>query len=194
MNLVDRVKKLMLQPKSEWQVIDGETHTVQGLYTGYVMILAAIPAVCGFIGMSFIGMNFLGTSYRVPIASGVVSLVLQYALGLAAVYVLALIIDALAPSFGSQKNFMQALKISAFVPTASWIGGVFSLIPMLGVIGLLFALYSLYQLFIALPMLMKTPPDKSVIYFVVVLIVAIVVMAVISVVVGLAMPHPMRGF
>ncbi|HEY2630731.1 MAG TPA: Yip1 family protein [Usitatibacter sp.] len=194
MNLVDRVKKLMLQPKSEWQVIDGETHTVQGLYTGYVMILAAIPAVCGFIGMSLIGMSFMGSSYRIPIASGAVSLVLHYGLSLAAVYVLALIIDALAPSFGSQKNFMQAMKIAAFMPTASWIGGIFSIIPLLGVIGILFGLYSLYQLFISLPMLMKTPEDKSVVYFVVVLIVAIIVGVCISFIAALAAPNPMRGF
>jgi Yip1 domain len=194
MNLVDRVKKLMLQPKSEWQVIDGETHTVQGLYTGYVMILAAIPAVCGFIGMSIIGMSLMGTSFRVPIASGAVSMVLNYGLTLAGVYVLALVIDALAPSFGSQKNFMQAIKIAAFAPTASWIAGVFSIVPLLGVIGLLFALYTLYQLFIALPMLMKTPPDKAVVYFVVVLLVTIVVGVVISAVAALAMPNPMRGF
>jgi hypothetical protein len=191
MNLVDRVKKLMLQPKSEWQVIDGETHTVQGLYTGYVMILAAIPAICGFIGMSVIGGGLFG---RIGIETGVVLLVIQYVAALASVYVLALIIDALAPSFGSTKNFMQALKVAAFVPTASWIGGVFSIIPVLGIIGLLFALYSLYQLFIALPMLMKTPADKAVIYFVVVLIVAIVVYIVIAAVTSMAMPSPVRGF
>jgi Yip1 domain len=194
MNLVDRVKNLMLQPKSEWQVIDGETHTVQGLYTGYVMILAAIPAVCSFIGMSLIGMSFFGTSYRVPIASGAVSMVLHYGLTLAGVYILALIIDALAPNFGSQKNFMQAMKIAAFVPTAAWVGGVFSIIPMLSIIGLLFAIYTLYQLFLALPILMKTPPDKAVIYFVVVLIVMIVVGVVIGAVASLAMPNPMRGY
>ena len=174
MNLVDRVKKLMLQPKAEWQVIDGETHTVQGLYTGYVMILAAIPAVCSFIGLSIIGASFMGVSVRVPMEQGVVHLVLNYVFALAFVYVLALIIDALAPNFGSQKNFMQALKISAFVPTAAWIGGIFGIIPVLGIISLLFSLYSLYQLFIALPLLMKTPADKSVIYFVVVLILSLI--------------------
>ncbi|HLX23254.1 MAG TPA: Yip1 family protein [Usitatibacter sp.] len=190
MNLVDRVKKLMLQPKAEWQVIDGETHTVQGLYTGYVMILAAIPAICGFIGMSMLG----GLMGAVGIEHAVVILVVQYLGALASVYILALVIDALAPNFGSTKNFMQAFKIAAFVPTASWIGGVFSIIPVLGIIGLLFALYSLYQLFIALPMLMKTPADKAVIYFVVVLIVAIVVYVVIGTVAALAMPSPVRGF
>jgi len=194
MNLVDRVKKLMLQPKAEWQVIDAETHTVQGLYTGYVMILAAIPAICSFIGLSLIGASFMGVTVRVPIEAGVVHLVLNYVFTLALVYVLALIIDALAPNFGSQKNFAQAIKIAAFAPTAAWIGGVFGIIPLLGILSLPFSLYSLYHLFIALPLLMKTPADKSVIYFVVVLIVAIVLAVVVGTISALAMPSPMRGF
>ena len=55
MNLVERVKKLLISPTPEWQVIKGETHTVVGLYTQYVMILAAIPAIASFIGWSVVG-------------------------------------------------------------------------------------------------------------------------------------------
>ena len=194
MNIVERVKKLILQPRQEWQVIDGETHTVQGLYTRYVMILAAIPAVCGFIGLSLIGIGIFGATYRMPIAAGVAHLVVGYLLSLGTVYVFALIIDALAPNFGSQKNFNQALKVAAFAPTAAWIAGVFTIIPALSIIGSLLSLYSLFLLFVGLPILMKTPEDKAVPYVVVVIIVAIVIAVVIATVVGLTMPGPVRGF
>jgi hypothetical protein len=194
MNIVERVKNLILQPKQEWQKIDGESHTVQGLYTGYVMILAAIPAVCGFIGLSLIGIGALGATYRMPIASGIAHLVVQYLMSLGMVYVLALIIDALAPNFGSQKNFNQAFKIAAFFPTAAWIAGVFSLIPSLGIIGALLSLYSLYLLFVGLPILMKTPEDKAIPYCAVVIIAAIVLTVVIAAVIGLTMPGAVRGF
>jgi len=194
MNIVERVKKLILQPKQEWQVIDGETQTVQGLYTQYVMILAAIPAVCGFIGLSLIGIGVFGASYRMPIAAGVAHMVVQYLMSLGMVYLMALIIDALAPNFGSQKNFIQALKVAAFFPTAAWLAGVFSIIPSLGIIGTLLALYSLYLLFVGLPILMKTPEDKAIPYVVVVIIAAIVISVVIVVLIGLTMPGPMRGF
>ena len=194
MNLVERVKNLTLQPKQEWQVIDGETHTVQGLYTQYVMILAAIPAVCGFIGLSLIGIGVFGATYRMPIESGVAHMVVQYVMSLGMVYVLALIIDALAPNFGSQKNFSQALKVAAFMPTAAWVAGVFSIIPSLSIIGALLSLYSLYLLFLGLPILMKTPEDKAVPYGVVVIIAAIVIAVVIATVIGLTMPGPVRGF
>ncbi|MGZ5662763.1 MAG: Yip1 family protein [Usitatibacter sp.] len=194
MNLVERAKNVILQPTQEWKVIDAEPQTVQGLYTQYVMILAAIPAVCGFVGLSLIGIGVFGATYRVPIAAGVAHMVVSYLLSLGCVYVLALIIDALAPSFGAQKNFMQALKVAAFSPTAAWLAGVFSIIPSLGIIGALLSLYSLYLLYVGLPTLMKPPADKAIPYLTVVIIATIVIFVVIAAIVGLTMPGPVRGF
>ena len=193
MNLVERAKNIILQPRQEWDAIAGESHTVQGLYTGYVMILAAIPAIAAFIGFSIVGVGGFGLSYRVPIASGVAHLVLSYALSLAMVYALALIIDALAPNFGGEKNFMQAFKVAAFAPTASWLAGIFSILPALSILGLL-GLYSLYLLYLGLPKLMKTPEEKAMGYTAVVIVVAIVLSVIVSVVAGLAIPGRMRGF
>lgn len=193
MNLVDRAKNILLKPKEEWAVISAEPHTVQDLYTGYVMILAAIGPIAAFIGFSLIGMGMMGVSYRVPIAAGIAQMVVSYLLGLGMVYVLALIIDALAPSFGGEKNFMQALKVSAFAPTAAWIAGIFSIIPVLSILGIL-GLYSLYLLYTGLPLLMRTPADKAVPYTVVVIIVAIVLFLIVGVLAGLVLPSRVRGF
>jgi len=193
MNLVDRAKNILLTPKTEWGVIESETHTVQGLYTGYVMILAAIPAIASFIGFSLIGVTtFVGT-YRWPIANGIAHMILQYVLSLGMVYVLALIIDALAPTFGGQKNFMQAFKVAAFAPTASWLAGIFSIIPVLGILGIV-GLYSLYLLYLGLPRLMKTPEDKAIPYTVVLIIAAIVLYAVIFALSALVVGGSLRGF
>ena len=194
MNIIERAKKLILSPKAEWAVIDGETHTVQGLFTEYVMILAAIPAVAAFIGYSLVGMSGFGISYRVPIGAGIAHMVLSYLLTVGSVYLLALVVDALAPTFGTQKNFPQALKLAAFAPTAAWVAGIFSIVPALAILGLLGSLYSLYLLFVGLPMLMKVPEDKVVPYFVVLIIVFIVVGFVIATIAGMAIPSPVRGF
>ena len=114
-------------------------------------------------------------------------------LSLASVYVVALIVDALAPNFGSQKNFLQALKLVAFSMTAAWLAGIFSLLPALSILGLL-GLYSLYVLFLGLPILMKTPEDKVIPYFVVILIAAVVVNVVIGALAALTIPGTLRGF
>jgi hypothetical protein len=194
MNLVDRVKNILLTPKKEWGVIDGETQTVATLYTQYVMILAAIPPVCSFIGFSVVGYSGFGVAYRVPMGSGLASMILGYAMALGSVYVIALVIDALAPSFGGTKNFMQALKVAAFFPTASWIAGVLSILPALAILGILGGLYSLYLLYTGLGPLMKVPEEKAIGYTVVVVIVAIILSVVIGTVAALMTPSPMRGF
>lgn len=177
MALVDRAKNILLSPRAEWQVIDAEPATVSSLYTGYIAPLAAIPAICGAIGMSMIGMSipFVGGHYKTPIAGALTSAVVMYVLGLVTVYIVALVADGLAPTFGGTKNMTQALKVVAYAYTASWVGGIFSLIPALGIIGLLFALYSLYLLYLGLPVLMKSPEDKAIGYTVVVVICTIII-------------------
>ena len=177
MALVDRVKNILLSPRAEWSVIDAEPATVASLYTGYIMPLAAIPVICQAIGMSMIGVTipFVGTHYRTPIVSALTSALVMYVFSLIAVFIVALIVDGLAPTFGGTKNQVQALKVVAYSYTASWVGGIFSLIPAIGIIGILFALYSLYLLYLGLPVLMKSPADKAVGYTVVVVICTIVV-------------------
>ena len=190
MNIVERAKNLIVQPKQEWAAIDGEPHTVQGLYTQYVMILAAIPAVASFIGYSLVAIGVL----RVPFAAGLAYMVLGYVLSLAAVYGAALAIDVLAPHFGGQRSFMQAFKVAAFFPTAAWVAGIVAIVPLLAIVALIGTLYTFYLLFLGLPVLMRVPQDKAVPYFAVVLVVIIVLGAVIAMISGLAIPARVRGF
>jgi hypothetical protein len=177
MALVDRVKNILLTPRTEWQVIDAEPATVASLYTGYIMPLAAIPVICQAIGMSLIGYTipFLGGHVKTPIGSALISAAVMYCFMLIGVFIIALVVDALAPSFGGTKNQIQALKVVAYSYTASWVGGILSLIPALGVIGILFGLYSLYLLYLGLPVLMKAPQEKAVGYTVVVIICSILI-------------------
>jgi hypothetical protein len=194
MNLVERVKKILLTPTQEWQAIKAEPQTVAGLYTRYVMILSAIPAVASFIGFSVVGYGGLGLTYRVPIPAGVANMVLSYLLGLGGVYVMALVIDGLAPNFGGEKDFVQALKVSAFFPTAYWVTGVFYVIPALAILAIVGALYSLWLLYTGLAPLMSVHEEKAAGYTAVVVLVAIVLMVVIATVAALAIPSPSRGF
>ncbi|MBL8512626.1 MAG: YIP1 family protein [Betaproteobacteria bacterium] len=184
MALIDRVKNILLTPKTEWPVIAGETGSGMDLLKSYAAPLIALGAACGFIGLSIIGVGAFGFSYRVGILPGLVMMVLQVVLGLVGVVILAHIIDALAPTFAGTKNIAQAHKVAVYSLTAAWLGGVFQILPMLGVLGILASLYSCYLLYLGLPALMKCPEDKAIPYTVVVIIVAIVLMAVISLVVG----------
>ena len=175
--LVVRVRSILVEPRSEWAVIDAEPATVGSIYR-YVLILAAIPAICRAIRLSMVGY------FRVTPLLAVELAITSYVGALIAVYVLALIINALAPTFGGQKGQIPALKVAAYSATAAWVCGIFLLIPLLGILALVGALYSLYLLYLGLPVLMKTPPDRSVAYTVVTVIAAILVFMVIGAIVG----------
>jgi MFS family permease len=186
MGLVERAKKICLNPKSEWTVIAGETTSTGALITGYVLPLVAVSAVAGFIGGSLIGHSvpFLGT-YRIPIVSGISLAIFRVVMGLVGIFVLSLVINALAPNFGGTKNPQQALKVAAYSYTPAWLAGVLAALPMLGLLGLLGALYGLYLLYLGLPRLMKSPEAKSGGYTAVVVLCAIVISLVIGAVGGL---------
>lgn len=193
MELVDRVKNILLQPKQEWEVISGESTTTADLYKNYIVLLAAIGPVASVIGMSIIGVSlpFMGT-FRVPIVTSIVSAAVHYILGLVGVYILAMIIDYLAPTFSGQKNMDQALKLAAYSYTAGWLAGIFVIIPMLGILSIV-GLYSIYLLHTGIPALMKAPQEKSLGYTVAVVIAAIVIFFVISYIPRAFISYPTPG-
>lgn len=187
MHLVDRVKRLLLQPKQEWQVIDKESVDVADLYKSYIAPLAAIGPLCSVIGMSVVGTSLVGMgTFRVSFGAALVQSVLVFGFMLGGVYAVALIIDALAPTFGAQRSKSQALKLAAYASTAAWLGGAFALIPMLSVFGVLAAVYSLYLFYIGLPILMRVPEDRTVGYAAVVVLSTIVLF----IVIGAVIPAP----
>jgi hypothetical protein len=193
MNLVQRVKGMLLSPRTEWQVVDAEPTTPADLYKSYIVPLAAIGPIAQIIGYSVFGITvpFVGT-YRVPIGSAITSALVGYILSLAATYVLALIIDQLAPTFSGQRSQIQALKVAAYSSTAAWVAAIFALIPGLRLLSIL-GIYSLYLLYLGLPILMKSPREKAIGYTVVVILAAIVLFMIIGVIAGRFMAVPTAG-
>jgi len=164
MNLVERVRNIILAPQVEWAVIDAEPTDIREIYARYVAPLALVPAVAGFIGGSLIGIGVPGVgTVRVGVAAGLFGAVLQFLLLLGFVYVLALVINALAPMFGGRMDIVAAFKVAAYASTPAWLAGVFAIVPafaFLTVVGL----YGLYLLFLGLPSLMRARPESAVLY------------------------------
>jgi len=173
--MIARVKAILLTPKTEWPVIAAEPATVADLYKNWIVILAAIPAVAGLLGMS----AFLGLAFGLKYA------VIDYLLSLAMVYVVALIIDALAPSFGGEKNQVQALKTVAYGMTSAWVAGIALIVPVLGwLVALAGGIYSIYLIYLGLPSTMKSPQEKAGGYTAVTIIIAIVLKWICSLIVA----------
>ena len=182
MNLVERAKGIILKPKEEWQTISEENTTIPEVYKTYIIILAAIGPVASIIGMSIVGISMpFMESFRVPITTSIASAVAHFILTLAGIYVLAIIIDKLAPTFSGQQNMNQAFKVAAYSYTPGWLAGIFIVIPALSVLGIL-GLYGLYLLYLGLPILMKSPQEKSAGYTIAVIVAAIIIFVVIGII------------
>jgi hypothetical protein len=191
--MVERIKRLLIAPAQEWPRIDAEPMTIKGIYTGWVVPLAAIGPVAGLIGTLVFGYSFLGVTYRPPIGAAIGTALVGYVMALIGVYLLSLIINALAPSFDGTRNPVSAFKVAAFTGTAGWLAGVFQIIPSLAWLSLL-GLYGLYLLWVGLPILMKVPEGKATPYIVVTMLVAIIVFLVCGAVaaqVGSSLARPM---
>ncbi len=194
MNLIQRVQDILLKPKPTWPVIEQEQADVASIYKTYLIFLAAIPALAGFIGLSLIGVGGFGMNIRVPFMWGLTNMIVSYALSLAMVFVLALIVDALAPSFGGTKSQINAFKLIAYGLTASYVGGIFTLIPSLAVLGILAGLYSIYLIYLGIPVLMKCPQDKAAGYTAVVIVCGIVAFVVVGAITAALTPGGFSRF
>lgn len=179
MNLVDRVKNIIMTPKTEWPVIAAEEANPTAILTGYVVPLAAVPALATVIGTGLIGGPF-GASLTFGIGTGVVTFITA----VVGVYLTALVMDYLAPNFGSQKDFGRALQTVAYSYTPAWVGGILAILPAISWLGTLAGLYGLYIMYLGLPHTMKTPEDKTIVYMVVTIIVLVVIYSILALILG----------
>jgi len=184
--IVTRVQAILKNPKATWPVIAGEPTTVRDLYTGYILLLAAISPIAGFLKLSVfgVGVPMLGT-YRMGFGAGIGNMLFSYGLSLAALYLVGLVVNFLAPTFGGEKDDIQALKVVAYSYTAAWVAGAAQILPWIGMlIALAGSIYSFYLLYLGLPILMKCPQPKAMGYTAVTTVAAMILSFVISAVVG----------
>jgi hypothetical protein len=196
-NIVTRATNIIMRPKAEWPVIAAEPATIGSIFRNYVLILAAIGPIAGAIGQLLFGYRFFGIVYRPSPEHVIVQAVIQYAVAVAGVYLVALIVDALAPSFGSTKDPVSAFKLTAYSWTAAWVAAIVSIIPQLSFLVLIGVVYGFYILYLGLPVVMKTPPDKAVVYTIVIFVAALVVTVVLGLIsaaiVTAVVPIPLTG-
>lgn len=177
MAVVERAKRILTTPRTEWPVIAGESTSTAALFGGYVLPLAAITPLATVIGNGL----FDGS---ISFSQGIMIAVISLVMSLVGVYVLGLIASKIAPSFGGTDDLGQGLKLVAYSYTAAWVAGIINLIPALALVSLVGGVYSLYLLYAGSSVMMSVPKERAVGYTAVVILVAIGVYIVIAILVG----------
>ena len=178
MNIIDRVKNILITPKTEWQVINEETATPQSLLMGYVLPLAVVASL-GSLLKGFLFAGSFGLKYFIILAViAFISTVLAY-------YITVIVVDTLAPSFASEKNMGKSAQLVAYSAMPSYIGALLSFIPVLGwLLPLAAWVYGIYLMYLGIGPLKKTPEDKKVVYMVVAYLVMIAIYFILAAVLG----------
>jgi len=169
-----RAKAILLKPKDEWSVISEEQTSIAGMFLGYAVILAAIPAIAQFLRSVLFGYGAFGYSYKPSFIASLGAGISQYVLSLVSVAIIALVTDFVVTKFEGQANRNAAFKLAIYGSTAAWLSGIFQLIPGLGVLALL-GIYSLYLVYVGLTPLMQVPREKALVCTIVILVAVLVV-------------------
>jgi hypothetical protein len=184
MNLIERIKNILVTPKTEWNVIAAEEQPIATVYTTYVLPLSIIGAAAALLGWGLIGKSygtFLGSftvkGFDIGIKYAIISLVSSAI----SFFVTSFVMDALAPSFGSEKNLNKSAQLVGYSYTPALIGAILGILPSLALIGSLVGLYGIYLMYLGIGPLKKTPDDKKVVY----MIVSFVILLAVSIVLGL---------
>ena len=184
MNLIDRVKNILITPKTEWLVIDAEAATPQNMLMSYVFPLAIFSALGGII--SSLMSSSSGSAFFWVAVVSLITIVIGF-------YISTYVIDMLAPSFDSERSLGKSAQLVAYSNTPVWIAGflsgILSFIPFLGIfIGVILSIagwvYSIYLFYNGLGILKKTPESKKIVYMVVAYIVMIAIAVIISAILG----------
>lgn len=159
--IVERTKRIVLTPNKEWAIIEAEPISVKDLYRNYIMILAAIPAVANFLGNWLFGYarGSDGTVHT-TFFGGLFRALLQYGLGLPVIYLVAMAISRLAPSFEGKRDDLRALKLVAFSYTPVWLAAIFGLVPGLRWLDVL-GLYSVYLFYVGVSRMTRSREEYS---------------------------------
>jgi len=178
--LITRVKNLLLQPATEWDVIDREEVEPRRLALRYVAPLAAIPTLAIIVALAVVGVQAGGEWVRAPILGVLLSAFIFFVMTIGGVFAFATIINWLAPRFGAAKNYRQAFKLSAYSVTAALVAGILAAAPALQVFALMAGAYSLYLLFVGAPKVMHPEPKAALNYAIVTTFAAIAVALVVG--------------
>ena len=178
--VLNHVWGLFFQPKKEWKSIKEERCTVGKCFCSHVLILAAIPAIAGYIGTTQVGWSFGGfETHRLTTQSALQIAIITYLTMLVAVFSLGKAIHWMGQTYGSKQTLPQAIALAAYTATPLWMMGFFFLYPVLWfnmLIGLPALAYTVYLLYTGVPVMMSVSQERGFLFASAVLAVGLVML------------------
>jgi hypothetical protein len=147
---MNHVWGLFSHPDREMHVIRSENETVSHHYTHHVLMLAAVPVICAFIGTTQIGWDFDdGTVVK-----------LSWMTGLA----LAVVFYGLARKYPQRPSLAHCMVFAGYVATPLFLSGIVALYPIVwlcALVGTLALFYTGYLLYVGIPTFLNINKEEG---------------------------------
>lgn len=138
-----------------------EDVSITELYRDYIVYLAAIPPFASFVSSWLFGFySHVTLSYvHASFGSGLWRAIIQYALSLPAVFLIAFVLSMTAPHFEGKTDDRRALILAAYSYTPAWLAAVFGLVPGLRFLDFL-GFWGIYVFYLGATRMLGVPRDN----------------------------------
>ena len=152
------------QPKKEWEVVRDSECTLLECYIKHIMLIAAIPPVCAYIGATKVGWSIAGHSFHLTAASTLPMAIGFYLFSLLAIFIMGRAIEWMAKSFDAKVSLDKAVMIAAQVVTPLFLSGFIALYPipwLIMLVGMVAMGYTVYLMYTGIPIVLEIEPEKG---------------------------------
>ncbi len=176
--VLQHVWGLFTNPRKEWESIRDDECTIGKCYAAHVLILAAIPAISGFIGTTQFGWSIgAGDPVKLSVQSAGTIAVLYYLAMLVGVFSMGWMIQWMADTYGAKPMLSQSVVLTAYTATPLFLIGLMELYPVLWlnmVVGIPALAYTVYLLYTGVPIMMGISEERGFLFSSAVLAVGLV--------------------
>jgi hypothetical protein len=159
---------LMYHPKSEWDSIKKEDHSLGHIYLTHLLFLAAIPPFALLVGTTQVGWSFVGKDfYYLSFESALPLAGAFYVALLAGMFFIAYTTYWMERTFGAEASLERCLLFTTFTSTPMFLSGLVGLVPILWLdvfVVMAAVSYTVYLLYAGVPIFMNIPEERGFIF------------------------------
>lgn len=172
MAILEHTLGIMLHPDKEWKAIRTERHSIAQVFVSHVPVLALIPCVSAYFGVTQVGWSIGdGEAVKLTAESALSLCVLTYIAMLMGVFILGEFINWMSRSYGvsddAKMRSYEGTALAVYVTVPIFLAGIVGIYPEIWLVTtvlLIAASYSVYLIYEGIPILMNIPKERAFMY------------------------------
>jgi hypothetical protein len=165
---IQHIVGLFIDPMRQWEKIRDQHKSADGGSVAHIFVLAAIPAISGYIGTTQVGWRIgVGEPIRITGDSAFAIAIIYYLALLVGVFSIGWVIHLLGKAYEVERPLSLCIALAAYAATPLFLIGLMEIYPVLWLnmlLGLPALAYTVYLLYSGLPIMMEIPAERGFLY------------------------------